>query len=238
MKRKLLATIVSTITLMGSALGSTVSVSDFSGSGATFAENLVLGTNLARLGNGLATIRLGYFSGGMDTNLANALSNPDKAIVTAAIAGRFVPLGEGGPPTLGTSAPASAPRINQRTVAGSSQAGRLLGQVTLVTPTAGAANAIDAGGVPAGTRLYLMVYNDAVAASATELGIFSADTWLMPANNLSNLTMNSVDVNTDLEVFRGARGSLILAPLTVIPEPSTGIMALLAGLGLIARRRR
>jgi hypothetical protein len=224
------------------AVASNISLSDFSGSGATFTENVIRTSGGSALANGAARIRIGFFAGGLSSEVAAALGNTSqRADVLSAISNNFVPLGEGVAAPLGTQTVAAGPRIGQRTVNTVSQAGRLLGQVTGVTPTGDAANSFNPGnvtGVGAGTRLYVLIYDNADISLATELGIFSATSWTMPANNLSNLTMNTVDVNTPAELIRGRSGSLILAGFPVIPEPSTGIMALIAGLGLISRRRR
>jgi len=172
-----------------------------------------------------AWIRVGFFVGGDTAGLSEASD-----AVLATIQSKFVPIGE------------STSAAGYGTVAGNSLAfnpanSSLQGAVNDVTFGSGTANTVVTGNIARGTRLYLLIYDQKV--NPTELGIFSATNWTVPTStlvNTANLTLTGVD--TAGEVFRGTLGSLVLAPITVVPEPTTSVMALLAGLGLISRRRR
>jgi len=104
----------------------------------------------------------------------------------------------------------------------------------------GAPNAFTEGGVNRGTRLFLLVYDDPVESNSSELGIFSADTWIVPTTTSTIMSLPLVAIDNDDEVFVGDRGSLILSPglFPWCPEPSSSLMSLLAGIAMIARRRR
>jgi hypothetical protein len=98
---------------------------------------------------------------------------------------------------------------------------------------------LPASGVNAGDKLYVWVFNAAVATSATEWGIFSSSNvqWNMPSdpntNTLSTATLDNV-------IAGGSTGS---GPteytLAAIPEPSTYAL-IFGGLSLawVALRRR
>lgn len=91
------------------------------------------------------------------------------------------------------------------------------------------------------TRIYLMVLDVAPAqmANAGNVLIMSDPGWTIPTTGVR--TMTSAQIDSQAEVNYGLWGAaqLRMAPIAGnIPEPSTGVMALLAGLGLVARRRR
>lgn len=240
MKKTLLA-FAASLAFIASAQAYTITVSDFSGSGATFSENVIMTSQGVKLPTGSGRVRLGFFPTLTPTQVGTLFSNTDKDTVFSNITTNFVPLGEGldadlgGPGGTGGGAP---PRFATRTVNGvTGVTGRLAGSVVNVVPVATAFNPANITGVQGGTRLYMLVYDGVDKSTTNQVGIFSADTWLAPSDNLVNPTLNTVDVGPS-EIFLGSVGSLRLAPLTVIPEPSTSLMALLAGMGLIARRRR
>jgi len=198
------------------------------------------------LPNGGALIRIGYFRGfttaGNNSALIDELHNIDRAVVYNAIQRDFIPLGEGLDPELGPiPAAGSEPRIANRTILGvANQPGRLIGGVTGVVPNtdpeASVGNPIT--GVPAGTRIFLLAYNTMDPNSATEMGIYSGATWLMPSSNAGALQLNTTNVDSPNEIIRGSLVGSALELAAFIPEPSTGLMALFAGLGLMVRRRR
>ncbi len=142
---------------------------------------------------------------------------------------RFIPLGYG---TSGLGSNISA--LQQIGAVN----GRLANTMTSVTYLDGTANALATGGINRGTRLYMILLNqaDTVVGLSTELGVFSATNWTVPATGTANMLLGLKDVDTNGEVFYGSLGSLNLN--AVIPEPSVSGMALLAGFGLISRRRR
>ena len=219
----------------------TISVADSSGANSV----PLLTSEGSLLPNGGALIRIGFFRGftttGDNAALIASLGNlSPKATIFSTIQSTFIPLGEGIDSDLGTVPLASAaPRLANRTINGvANQPGRLIGGVANINvntdPEASVANPIT--GVPAGTRIFLLAYNSLSAETATEVGIYSATNWLFPSSGSGTLQLNTTNVDTAGEVFHGRIGSLHLAGF--VPEPSTSMMALLAGLGLVARRRR
>lgn len=223
------------------ANASTITVSDFSGTSvANLQQNIVKTSNGNNVATGGAKIRLGFFPTTAVSAVADLVRGTKQEVYSNLLT-KFVPLGEGLDGDLGSpggTGGAAPPRFANRAIFGTQYTGRIAGSVVGVTP-APAATVWDSGnitGVPAGTRIFMLIYNNADPNLATEFGVFSADTWLMPSDNLSNPTFTTVDVNSTTEVFKGSLGSLVLSAF--VPEPSTSMMALLAGLGLVARRRR
>lgn len=206
-------------------------MADSSGSGATFAENVLVTSNGQKMATGSALIRVGYFVSLTPTVISN-LANPDKATVYAELdSANFVELGTGG--NLGTKTQTGGPRLNTRTINGvTGVTGRLIGNINDVVP--------GAGGVPSGTRLFLFVYNALTTTEATELGIFSADdaSWKMPSDTLASTILNTTFVDTPGEIFRGSQGSLKLAALVPVPEPSVTLFAVVSLAFGFSRRRR
>jgi hypothetical protein len=241
MKKVLIIATLCSLSMSVQSFASTITVSDFSGVGATFAENVVTLGDGTKLASGSGSVRLGFFPTMTPSEvgtLFRSFTTPQQ--VANGIQTNFVPLGEGLDPDLGApggTGGASPPRFATRAINGvAGVTGRLAGSVINVTPVPGAWNPANITGVPAGTRLYMLIYDAAVALNSNQFGIFSADTWLMPSDTLVNPTLNTVDVGAS-EVFLGssAAGSL---RLSVVPEPSASLMAVLASLGLVARRRR
>jgi hypothetical protein len=249
MKKTLTLSLTLAATLF-SAQASNISVIDFAQPvvGGPVIQNQVTldnGGNLTNapqgtpLPNAGSRVRVGYFNTSAQgaTWLSDLRSN-NVDLINSALQS-FIPLGENAAaPNLGTVPTTAGPRFAQRTIDQVSRAGRLAGQIELVNPVAAPANSVNAGGVPNGSRIFMLVYSDnnSTLAFGEEFGVFSADNWLMPSDGGLNLSLNTTDVDTAGEVFRGTFGSLKLAP--IVPEPATGAMALLAGLGLLARRRR
>lgn len=213
-----------------------ISVIDFAGT----VSNIVTSSTGVPMATGAGRIRIGYFNtSAQSASWANDLRSTNPALTNSALTS-FVPLGESAGAPLGTGAGTSTgPRFAQRTVNSVVQQGRLAGQITSVSSTTGDPNSISASGVPAGTRIYMLVYSDGadtILGLGEEFGVFSSDVWVMPADSGLNLQLNATAVDLTGEIFRGSSGSLRLAPF--IPEPSGALLSLLAGLGLVARRRR
>jgi hypothetical protein len=108
-----------------------------------------------------------------------------------------------------------------------------------VTPVAGAG----------GSQIYLVVTDSADPAVASQIAVFTNQTdpdWEYPATDLGFTPSVSMD-----DIISPASGAIILAGAestqyggpsiqlnSVIPEPSSSLLAALGGLGLLARRRR
>jgi hypothetical protein len=232
-KRLLLPALV--FAAASSVRATNISIIDFAGQ----VSNVVQTEAGALLPNGGALIRIGYFNAAAQgASWLLDLQSEDVGRINSAM-GAFVPLGENAArPDLGSIPAANAaPRFTQRTINNVVEQGRLAGQIANITPVVGAPNSLNGGGVPAGSRIALVVYSDldSVLNLGEEFGVFSADIWLMPADGGLNLQLNSTNVDVAAEVFRGSIGSLRLD--RIVPEPSTFLT--LSGLaGLMALRRR
>lgn len=217
------------------AQATTVSVSDFTGSGASFVEKRVLTESGLSLTNGETLVRVGFFTD-LSENITMDLKSPDKDTVYNALSSYFVGLGEGGDSDLGTRA-SGGPRIVQRTVNGEVQQGRLFGNINSVNP--GTYNPPDTiTGVPTGVQIFVLVYDAPNAGAATQLGIFSSTdaSWKMPSDPLLNITLNTTSVDNPAEIYRGTSGSIRLAALVPEPSASSLVFAVFA-LGLRRKRR-
>ncbi len=183
------------------------------------------------------SLQIGYF---LDAGNP-ALSSGDLAQVRSA----FIPLGTG-QPGMGTGGNVGTFAVPSGAAAGRSN-GSVTGVIGTNTPTNGAPAL---GTLVQGTRLFVLVWN----SSQTEFGLFSDSVlWLAPKDDPdipggASLTMALNATNLDpasasTELLHGTYDStsatanfLRLAPN--IPEPSTGILSLLAALGICVRRRR
>jgi hypothetical protein len=239
MKKTLILTLALAAGLT-SARASNISIIDFGSltPGGPVLSNPVTYADGSSLPNGGIRVRLGYFNTAAQTAtwLSDLQSNDVARINSALIS--FIPLGENAQrANLGLVPTTTGPRTLQRNVNQVSSPGRLAGGINEVVSVAGTPNTENASGVPAGSRIFLLVYSDADATlGATEqFGVFSADSWLMPSDSGLHPVLNTIDVDTAGEVFRGRFGSLQMA---LIPEPAATGLALLAGLGMLVRRRR
>jgi len=198
-------------------------------------------TTLATVGDRAV---VGFFRNFTDNAASRLiLSDPRRPIIEAYIRDNFVPLGNPNAPIFGGTNPTGTGFGASSTVAvqnvGSPGTPSVGGGVTgaSLVFASGAPNAFTEGGVNRGTRLFLLIYDAPAESSASEFGIFSADTWIVPTTTSTIMSMPLMAIDNDNEVFRGDRDpGLILC--ICIPEPSSSFMGLLAGLSLIARRRR
>lgn len=225
---------IGTLLLTRAADASTITVRDFTGSGATFQQNVVMTSSGQLMPDGSGLVRIGYF---LDFDslkpgfFANFACSPGPLL--SYINSNFVPLAES-LPGLGT--PSTQPGFYTRTVGGITQSGRLFGAITGVTPTTAPPNTLDPGGVPGGSRLFLLIFNQATPETSTDFGLYSATTWLMPSNPSFNIPLATPAVDTYPEVFLGNLGPLALS--VCIPEPGTATLSIAAAGMLLARRRR
>jgi hypothetical protein len=164
------------------------------------------------------------------------LADPNRSVLDF-VAQNFIPIGTlNSDADYGTNSVANP--VSLRPIVGPPPGTTAAGTIENSTwLTAGGANTVQDGGLVRGTRIFVLAYDGLSLSTATDLGIYSASTWTLPTSTILNtLSMSLPQTDVLAEVYRGSIGSLILAP--VVPEPSTSLMALLAGLGMIARRRR
>lgn len=187
-------------------------------------------------GSSAYSVRVGYFTNVASSEFAAGLSDPT-TLVFDTVDANFVAIGEGSA-TLGGSFTWSIGELSGEG-AGNHSILQSLNSDSLVFTNSAPANSRTDAGLPRGSRLFLLVYDNADPAAATELGVFSAEEWIVPLEgDVSFLTLNLRDVDSDAEVFRGAPGASVLQLAAVIPEPSAGVFVLLAGAGMLAGRRR
>ena len=222
-----------TLLLTRAADASTITLRDFTGSGATFQQNVVMTSSGQLMPDGSGLVRIGYFLNfdPLDPGFFARLACPPGPLLSY-INSNFVPLGEGSP-ALG-SVVGLPLGFTTRTVNGISQPGRLFGTITGVTPTAAPPNTLEPGGVPAGSRLFLLIFDQATPGMSTAFGLYSATTWLMPSNPSFNFPLATPAVDTYPEVFLGNLG---LTLSVCIPEPGTATLSLAAAGAWLSRRR-
>ena len=185
---------------------------------------------------------IGFFRNFNAAAVRAGLISSDRDTVLNYIRDNFVPLGDANAPIFTANGVAQAGFGNPSTASVTLVSGVPVptGGSTNVTLTSNPANSLTAGGLARGTRMFLLVYDAPTVDEATALGVFSATdaNWTVGAT-VTNVSLPLTQLNDSAtEAFRGAIGSLILAPLVPIPEPSVGLLSLFAALGLIARRRR
>lgn len=208
MRKIALLTITSLLASIGSSSAALVNILAQSFAGA--APKMVVTSAGAQLPTG-SVVRIGTFPNGVPASLSSF------AQVNAA----FVPLGESAEAADGTNGPLTVNNVTS--------AGHFAGPINNVD------NSDSRFG--AGTRLYIMVLNAPFASmgSASEWAIMSDAGFTIPSSGATTLTTSAID--SQAEVFAGtwAANQIRMAP---IPEPSTGLLGLLAVAGLMARRRR
>jgi hypothetical protein len=203
-------------------------------------QQVFIGTAAGENSNVLATVGsravVGFFRGFVDDETTRTALSGTGTALTNYIQTNFVPLGS--PAAVGDATGFGATStVAVGLVSGATSVSGGVTGASLVFAS-GTANAFSPGGVNRGTRMFLLVYDAPTSAEATQLGIFSATNWTVPTttSSIMSMTLNSID--SQAEVFRGKLGSLILAPINPVPEASSSALALLAGLGLMSRRRR
>jgi hypothetical protein len=149
----------------------------------------------------------------------------------AFIANSFVPLGEATSPAgLGN------PADNTLRIDGTTHT--ITGSITSIVYGNGTPNTLTPGSLSRGTRLFLIVE----PLSGPDLGIFSADNWIVPASGDLNMPLRLTDINTPSEVFRGqlafnGLNSTLIAG-SLCPEPGPSLLTLLTAAALTTSRRR
>jgi hypothetical protein len=173
---------------------------------------------------------LGYFVG-YNAEIEGTLQAASGADILALAndPSKFVPLGFG---VSGLGANISA---NQRIGA----TGRVANSMSGVTYLDGTANASAVGGINRGTKLFLLMLNQTslTESATTELGLFSASSWVIPASGTGTTFVNLKEVDTNAEVYFGSLGSLVLGVSNPVPEPAVGMLAL-GSLAFFMGRRR
>lgn len=208
----------------------------------------------ALLTTGQGSLRIGYF---LDSS-SPVIASGDWAAINAA----FIPLGEGRAGLGDVTTPATAGDA-PIPVPSAATSGRFSGQITGITGTNVAVDPPATGSsLSQGVRLFLFAANspDPKVTPPTQFALVSdCVLWRAPKDDPNipggasiTMAMNATNINVDDPANRmgnplndvfwgsiatvGAENFLRLAP--PVPEPSTGLMALLAGLGLVVRRRR
>jgi hypothetical protein len=189
-------------------------------------------------------IRVGFFlnyTSALDTTLRAPGGALPLLAANSVSPNRFIPLGE--PPTRpGYGDDTSANNVT-KLIAGAVRWAVNYTNVSYVGAenSPGDNNTLADGGLARGTKLFVIAYNTGsltpdFAAPGFEYGIFSDGGFVVPELGDATLSLNVANVDAAGEVYYGAlAASLHTAP---VPEPTTGVMSLLAGLGLMMRRRR
>jgi hypothetical protein len=125
-----------------------------------------------------------------------------------------------------------------------------------LSPTTGTTQGLIVGSITAtntafnSTELMVLVGNAATKELSTEFAIlrgtpqftFAANLGVAVSNTYTLAQTTQIDpipgAGTETDSGTGVSDIITLAPTTVIPEPSTAALGLLAGLGLMIRRRR
>ena len=204
----------------------TISTNNLGGGGRQYTTST--GT-LLTTANG--NLRVGYF---LDSS-SSALRSGDLALIQSL----FIPLGTNASPNLGASGGA---------ITVGATAGRATGTIPGIAGTNTAVDGpVSSTTLVQGTRLFLLVYNASEFALFSDLALWKApkDDPAIPGGASLTLAANLINLDvasSGLELFQGTYSTVgtanFLALAPIVPEPSTSLMALIAGMGLIARRRR
>jgi hypothetical protein len=215
------------LALPASAL--TVTINDSDG----ISSNYITSSSGAPIPNASALIRLGYFNTSAQLpTWSDDLRSTSIDRINSAL-NSFVPFGEGLANLGDTPTASTGPRFTTRGGISS----RINGGIVNIQSASGTPNSVSASGVPAGSRIFMLVYSDlnSTLSDGEELGVFSSSDWLIDIDSSTPTPLFTTDVDAG-EIFRGSLGSLRLAPVGV-PEPSATLLAL----GVVAmklRRRR
>lgn len=205
-----------------------VAINDTAG----IATNYITSSAGAAIPNGSALIRLGYFNTSAQLATWSAdLQSTNISLINSALSS-FIPFGEG-TANLGDLPGTSGPRFATR----GSIPSRLIGGVQNIQSVSGTANTVSSSGVPAGSRIFMLVYSDlnSTLTNGEEFGVFSSTNWLIDSDNSAASVLLTTDVDAS-EIFRGSVGSLRLAPVGV-PEPTSSIFLLSLVASSLRRRR-
>ena len=108
------------------------------------------------------------------------------------------------------------------------------------------------GGTPPTNQIAIWVWNTANTGTASYVGVYTAPTWLFPvadsgagssatialATNLLNNPSGLLAIAGSFDPVSDPFRQALLAEIVIIPEPSTAILGLVGGLGIMARRRK
>jgi hypothetical protein len=223
-----------------------VYLADFSGGG----EAPVRLINGQSVPNGTGLVRVGYFLNFDAPEFASSLQiafcpppsgpqgKPGWHDLVNLINTSFVPLGEG---QAGLGTVIIQPGFATRTINGFSQPSRLTGAIADVAVSPAPPHTLDPGhGVPAGSRLFLMIFDGPAMESSTQMGLYSATSWVMPANPTVNRALLTTDIDAPEEIYIGSSAHQDnLDPLVLgicIPEPDGAVLFLIIAALWLARR--
>lgn len=230
-----------TVAFLASSSHAAITISsNNSGSGRQITTST--GTPLA---TGAGSMRIGYF---LDAN-SPVLRSGDWTAINAV----FIPLGEGGPATLGVvTNPVQAPGPPIPVPSGAT-AGRYNGSIGGITGSNAAVDpAPNSNTLSQGVRLFLFASNspDPKVTAPSQFALVSDDVlWrapkddpLIPGGASVTMALNLANISDASDIFHGTvesvAGTNFLRLALPIPEPGTTLLGLVAAAGLIARRRR
>ena len=174
-------------------------------------------------------IRVGFFSGSLSTVVTNWNngSYANLGALSTALNAIFTPIGETG---FFGSATGGKVTINDKQNLTTID-GAISQNITSLDPVASGHG---------GKQVYLWATDDANWASATALAVVTDTSWIIPANNASNVTVNTayIDLSSPSELVLGMSGSVIsgVNSISLIPEPSSSSLLLLSFAFLLSRR--
>lgn len=176
-------------------------------------------------------IRVGFFSSSSLSTVVtnwNSGSYANLGALSTALNAIFTPIGETG--FFGTAAGGKVTINDKQNLA--TIDGAISFNITSLDPVASGHS---------GKQIYLWATDDATWSNATALAVVTDISWIVPSNNASNVTVNTayIDLASASELILGGSGPVVsgVNSISLIPEPSTSALVILAG-GLLAGFRR
>lgn len=176
-------------------------------------------------------VRVGFFSSSLSTVVANYNSGSyaNLAALSTALSAIFTPIGE---TSFSGTATGGKVTINDKQNL-TTLDGAITFNITSLDPVASGHS---------GKQVYLWATDDASWNSATALAVVTDSSWVIPASNLTNLTVNTayVDLASSTELILGSSGSVVsgVNSIALIPEPSSMSLVVMGLIGSMAFRRK